>query len=372
MVDAARWLLGRIADARRNWLSRKSSVTLNLAPPVKPKTGEKPKSPGIDDYPGGKWKPPKISLVTPKKPTRDFSVFSSLEFCDIPSGLFSMGTDYDDGLGQEYEKPIHGVILSRPFRLAKYPVTQNLWEFCMGYNPSQFKGDSRPVENVTWKEVQIFISRLNATADRLYRLPTEAEWEYAARGGTAWPYYFGPTPEELPQFAWFGHNSGNRTQNVGLKDPNPWGLYDMLGNVWEWVSDWYGDYDSSTATNPKGPPEGSSKVIRGGAWGSTPWLCRVTTRSVKSPDERSPLIGFRLALDGSSASDETALEDKLPETFMDIAESTGVRIFDDSGCSIHRLNEEFEDFVDFDEDEDDEDYDDYDDYDEDDEDEPDD
>jgi hypothetical protein len=209
-----------------------------------------------------------------------------------------MGTEDDDAQGQEYEKPIHGVIISKPFRMAKYPVTQSLWEFFMGYNSSHFKGDARPVENVTWNEVQEFIVRLNSHGVRKYRLPTEAEWEYSARAGRDWPYYFGPNADELPQYAWFGNNSGNRTQNVGLKDPNRWGLYDMLGNVWEWVSDWYGDYSSSSSTNPNGPIEGSSKVIRGGAWGSSPWLCRVTTRSVKGPDERSPLIGFRLALDG--------------------------------------------------------------------------
>jgi hypothetical protein len=354
MVDAARWLLGRIAEARRNWLSRKSSVTLNLAPPLK---GPAPKVEASHDYPPAAWKPPNISLVKPKKPVRDFSVFNCLEFCEIPSGLFNMGADYDDGLGQEYEKPIHGVILSRPFRLAKYPVTQNLWEFCMGYNPSQFKGDSRPVENVTWKEVQLFISRLNATANRHYRLPTEAEWEYSARAGTSWPYYFGATPEELPQYAWFGHNSGNRSQNVGLKDPNPWGLYDMLGNVWEWVADWYGDYDSATSTNPKGPTEGSSKVIRGGAWGSTPWLCRVTTRSVKSPDERSPLIGFRLALDGTALTHELLPDDQSPEGIMSIIENSGLRFFEVDDFHNLYLDPEFEkepEDDDFDQDDEDE------------------
>ena len=296
-IDGAKWLMGRISDARRHWLSRKSSVTLNLAPPIQSadnkRAAKEPKA-----LPA--WTPPKIRLVQSSKERQALTFFNCLDFSDIPSGLFSMGSDFDDNQGQDYEKPIHGVILSRHYRLAKYLVTQNLWEFIMGYNPSHFKGEIRPVENVTWNEVHKFIERLNATSDCVYRLPTEAEWEYAARAGRGWPYYFGLTPDELPRHAWFSHNSGNRTQNVGLKDPNPWGLFDMLGNVWEWVSDWYGDYDSSTATNPKGPPEGSSKVIRGGAWGSSPWLCRVTTRSVKSPDERSSLIGFRLALDGVS------------------------------------------------------------------------
>ncbi|MDR2368190.1 MAG: formylglycine-generating enzyme family protein [Deltaproteobacteria bacterium] len=300
LADSARWLLGRISDARRNWLSKKSSVTLGLAPPIVAEGGKPGPRPPADP---GPWRAPRITLVRPTISPGDLAVFNSLDFCDIPSGLFQMGTNHDDKQGQEYEKPVHGVILSRPFRLAKYQVTQNLWEFCMGYNPSHFRGDMRPVENVTWREVQDFIQRLNSTSAQRYRLPTEAEWEYAARAGQDSPYYFGQTPDELPQHAWFGHNSGHRTQNIGLKDPNPWGLHDMLGNVWEWVSDWYGDYGPGTATNPKGPTEGSSKVIRGGGWGSAPWFCRVTTRSVKSPDERSPLIGFRLALDGSWADD---------------------------------------------------------------------
>jgi formylglycine-generating enzyme required for sulfatase activity len=303
VVEAARWLLNRISEARRLWLSRRSSVTLNLAPPVSGRDGQEvPEEAPV-------WTPPPIRLVKPAERRRAQASFISLELLDIPSGLFSMGVD-DDAHAQEYEKPSHGVILSRPFRLAKYQVTQNLFEFFMGYNPSRFKGDSRPVENVTWNEVARFIERLNDSEGREHRLPSEAEWEYAARAGKKWPYYFGPTPEDLSLHAWFVHNSGGRSQNVGLKTPNPWGLHDVLGNVWEWVEDWYGEYDHSTATNPKGPEEGSSKVIRGGAWGSSPWLCRVTTRSVKGPDERSPLIGFRLAMDGSSADDGIELDDE--------------------------------------------------------------
>jgi formylglycine-generating enzyme required for sulfatase activity len=300
MADAAKWLLGRITDARRSWLSRKSSVALNLAPPVANCAGE-----GTSV-----WVPPPIRLVKAKKSPASLAVFCSLELADIPSGLFSMGADEGDDKSQDFERPVHGVVLSRPFRLAKYPVTQSLWEFCMGYNPSRFKGDLRPVENVTWKEANDFISRLSGEVGKAYRLPTEAEWEFAARAGRDWPYFFGPTPEELPQHAWFGYNSGSRSQNVGLKEPNPWGLYDMLGNVWEWVSDWFSDYEATTATNPKGPPEGASKVIRGGAWGSSPWNCRVNSRNVKNPDERSPLIGFRLALDWTSADDVAGRDDE--------------------------------------------------------------
>jgi formylglycine-generating enzyme required for sulfatase activity len=294
VVEAARWLLGRIASARRLWLSRRSSASLEMVPPVK---GQGEPDGGAD---GPARAPAALRLVRSPRESARLSADGCLEFADIPSGLFSMGTGEDDAQGQEYERPAHGVVLSRPFRLAKYPVTQTLWEFCMGYNPSLFRGRARPVENVTWDEAMEFIGRLGEYEGQPYRLPTEAEWEYAARAGTEWPFYFGAAADQLSSHAWFAHNSGGRSQAVGLKEPNPWGLHDMLGNVWEWVSDWYGDYDSYTATNPQGPREGITKVIRGGAWGSSPWLCRVATRSVKAPGERSPLIGLRLALDGPS------------------------------------------------------------------------
>jgi formylglycine-generating enzyme required for sulfatase activity len=228
----------------------------------------------------------------------------SMDFVSVPSGLFAMGSDDDLADAQEYEKPLHGVILSRPFRLSKYPVTQSIFESVMGYNPSQFKGGLRPVENVTWNEAQTFIQKLGASAGENFRLPTEAEWEYAARAGTESPYYFGDDESSLGAYAWYSVTSGGRTQNVGMKIPNTWGLYDMLGNVWEWVSNWYDDYDERQATNPAGPPAGSNKVIRGGAWGSTARLCRCAVRSVKNPLERSPLIGFRLAMDGEGAPPE--------------------------------------------------------------------
>jgi formylglycine-generating enzyme required for sulfatase activity len=275
-----------------------------LAPPIKNQTkSQKGEGKSILDGDKSGWNPPKIKLVKSAREGKPLSFFNSLDFVDIQPGLFSMGADEEDAKGQEYEKPLHGVVLSGGFRLAKYQVSQDLFERFMGYNPSLFKGNLRPVENVTFYEALDFIARLNALGNRVYRLPTEAEWEYSARADRKGPYYFGATPEDLTLHAWFAYNSGGRSQNVGLKDPNPWGLYDMLGNVWEWVGDWYGDYDSSTCVDPTGPSEGTEKVIRGGAWGSSPWLCRVTTRSVKAPDDRSPLVGFRLALNGTSTSE---------------------------------------------------------------------
>ena len=148
-------------------------------------------------------------------------------------------------------------------------MTQGQWQAVMGSNPSQFTGDpNRPVENVSWDDVQEFIRRLNAReGGATYRLPTEAEWEYAARAGTTTRWSFGDDASQLGRYAWHDGNAGGQTHPVGQLQPNPWGLYDMHGNVWEWVQDWYGKYASGTAVDPAGPSSGSYHVFRGGGWG---------------------------------------------------------------------------------------------------------
>ncbi len=218
-----------------------------------------------------------------------------MEFVLILAGEFLMGsTD-----GWHTEKPAHKVRISRPFYLGKYEVTQRQWKAVMGNNPSRFKGDDRPVEKVSWKDVQAFIRKLNAReGEGTSYLPTEAEWEYAARAGTTTAYSFGNDPEQLGKYAWYRSNSGFGPHPVGQLKPNAWGLYDMHGNVWEWVADrWHNNY--KTAPNDgrawTDDPRGASWVIRGGGWSYDAQNCRAAIRSSLAPVNRDYDLGFRLA-----------------------------------------------------------------------------
>ena len=179
--------------------------------------------------------------------------------------------------------------------MAKYLVTQAQWEAIMGNHPSHFKRDNLPVEQVRWNDVQEFINRLNAQTGNQYRLPTEAEWEYAARGGASSQGYKYSGSNTVDNVAWYSENSGNRTQPVGKKSPNELGIYDMSGNVYEWCSDWFGDYSNSVVTNPKGPSSGSARVLRGGSWGDSARVVRVSYRYGRTPGCRDDDLGFRLA-----------------------------------------------------------------------------
>ena len=216
-----------------------------------------------------------------------------MKFMLIPSGSFMRvvgRNDFNEIIGSKVD-------ISKPFYLGVYEVTQEQWHTVMGDNPARFKARHNPVELVAWVEVQEFIQRLNANeGHNRYRLPTEAEWEYAARAGTSTEYSFGNSENSLGQYAWYRDNSGGKTHPVGQKKPNPWGLYDMYGNVWEWVQDWYGDYPSSSVTDPKGPSSGSNRVNRGGSWGFDAGSCRAANRSNDSADYGYSYIGFRLAL----------------------------------------------------------------------------
>ena len=214
----------------------------------------------------------------------------------VSGGAFTMGATSEQGSDAwDAEKPTHSVTLSS-FYLCKYEVTQALWRAVMGNNPSNFKSDNLPVEQVSWNDCQTFISRLNNLTGKNFRLPTEAEWEYAARGGNrSWGYKYSGS-NVLSDVAWYGDNSGCKTHPVGSKSPNELGLYDMLGNVWEWCSDWKGTYSSSAQTNPTGPSSGSRRVNRGGSWLGVAWFCRSSVRGGDSPDGRSIDLGLRLAL----------------------------------------------------------------------------
>ena len=218
-----------------------------------------------------------------------------VELVLIPAGAFLMGAD----ARAANEKPPHRVRISRPFYLSKYEVTQEQWQAVMGNNPSEFKGKNNPVEQVSWEDAQEFIRRLNEKEGHgRYRLPTEAEWEYAARAGTTSVWSFGDDADQLGQYAWYLDNSAETTHPVGQKKPNAWGLYDMHGNVFEWVQDWYGEnyYASSPSADPSGPSFGYSRVQRGGCWGCYPAGIRSTRRSSNPPGGRSSHVGFRLAL----------------------------------------------------------------------------
>ncbi len=209
-----------------------------------------------------------------------------MEFVYIPPGDFMMGSDKENN-----EKPIHKVTISKGFWMGKTEVTQAQWEAVMGNNPSGFKNCPQcPVENVSWGDAQRFIVKLNAQNDGYkYRLPTEAEWEYAARAGTTGDY-----AGNLDSMAWYGANSGNKTHPVGTKQANAWGLYDMHGNVWEWCQDWDGSYPSGTVTDPTGAASSSFRVIRGGGWFLDAVFLRSAVRTFDSPSRRYDGLGFRV------------------------------------------------------------------------------
>ena len=193
------------------------------------------------------------------------------------------------------------VTLTKPFYIGKYEVTQAQWKVVMGNNPSHFKGDNRPVENVSWNGAMEFCKKLNdlglAPAGYKFSLPTEAQWEFAARGGNLSKGYEYSGSNDINEVAWYTDNFGSQTHDVGGKKPNELGLYDMSGNVLEWCLDWYDDYSNSAVTDPQGPQRGSYRVMRGGSWLNVAFGCRVASRSFRNPDyRRSSDGGFRLAL----------------------------------------------------------------------------
>jgi sulfatase modifying factor 1 len=215
----------------------------------------------------------------------------------VKGGCYQMGDTFGDG--EADEKPVHQACIS-DFYIGKYVVTQEQWVAVMGSNPSKFTGDRRPVEQVSWDDVQEFIVKLNTRTGKRYRLPTEAEWEYAARSGGKQEKWAGTSDVNLlGNYAWYKDNSGQETHVVGQKLPNGLGLYDMSGNVWEWVQDFYGDvyYEGSPKDNPHGPKLGSNnRVLRGGCWFMNARGIRTAIRTQFLPSERISIYGFRLVL----------------------------------------------------------------------------
>ena len=223
----------------------------------------------------------------------------NIEMVKVEAGSFDMGATpemrslqypYDD------EKPDHRVTLTKNYYIGKYEVTQALWQVVMGNNPSRFKGDDLPVERVSWKRCQDFISKLNSLTGKRFRLPTEAEWEYAARGGNKSRGYRYSGSNTLDDVAWYGDNSGSKTHAVGTKQPNELGIYDMSGNVSEWCQDWRGSYSSSPQTNPTDAVSGSYRVDRGGSWLYSAWFSRSSSRGGRTPGGRDGDLGLRLVL----------------------------------------------------------------------------
>ena len=220
----------------------------------------------------------------------------SIEMVKVEAGSFNMGTTPEMEKPADREKPVHRVTLTNNYYIGKYEVTQALWQAVMGSNPSYFKGDDLPVEKVSWNDCQDFISKLNAMTGKRFRLPTEAEWEYAARGGKKSRGYQYSGSNTLGDVAWYNDNSGPKPHAVGTKQPNELGIYDMTGNVMEWCQDWYGSYSSSPQTNPTGAASGSRRVGRGGGWYLSAWECRSSFRGSYAPDDRYIVLGLRLVL----------------------------------------------------------------------------
>ena len=264
--------------------------------PVRPKPKPKPKS---EPKPKPKPKPtPKVSSSY----TDDGIMFSignvRFEMVRVEGGTFTMGATAEQGSdAYSDEKPTHQVTLSS-YSIGKTEVTQALWQAVMGSNPSYFKGSNLPVEEVSWEDCQTFIRKLNALTGKTFRLPTEAEWEYAARGGNKSRGYKYSGSNTLSNVAWYDDNSSNKTHPVATLASNELGIYDMSGNVWEWCNDWYSTsyYTSASQTNPTGPNSGSSRVCRGGSWSYDARSCRVSFRSGYNPTNRLGNLGLRLAL----------------------------------------------------------------------------
>ena len=221
----------------------------------------------------------------------------NLSMVKVQGGIFTMGaTPEESADAEDYEKPAHQVTLS-DYYIGQTEVTQELWETVMSSNPSGYKDPKKPVENVSWNDiVNDFLPKLNALTGKNFTLPTEAQWDFAARGGNkskGYKYSGSNNPDEV---AWYEENSDLKTHPVGLKQPNELGLYDMSGNVWEWCSDWYGAYRAEAQVDPTGPISGSNRVLRGGYYYESARSCRVSDRDYIFPDYSDTIIGFRLAM----------------------------------------------------------------------------
>ncbi len=248
------------------------------------------------------------NVITPTPTQNTFTNSIGMEFVEIPAGEFDMGSPSNEADRYAFEGPVHHVKISNEFYIGKYEVTQKQWRDVMGNSPSKFKGDDLPVERVSWNDVQEFIKKLNEKeGGNKYRLPTDAEWEYAARAGTTTRYSFGDDDSifgsKLGDYAWYNANSEDKTHIVGQKKPNPWGLYDMYGNVWEWVQDnWHGNYNGAPTDGSawKGGDD-SDRVFRGCSWNDLARSCRSAFRARYDAVGLDIKLGFRLLMENAEA-----------------------------------------------------------------------
>ncbi len=250
--------------------------------------------------------------VNPEEPVTETFTVNGVTFTmvAVEGGTFTMGATAEQGTNvYDKEKPTHEVTLSS-YCIGQTQVTQALWQAVMGNNPSSFNGGNygtnlqRPVDNVSWDDCQTFITKLNQMTGKTFRLPTEAEWEFAARGGNLSQGYKYAGSNNVDDVAWHWDNipsqtegnAGYGTQTVATKAPNELGLYDMSGNVFEWCQDWYGSYSGEAQTNPVGPSSGTYRVLRGSSWEFNFWYCRVSNRDFDVPSYAFNFFGLRLAL----------------------------------------------------------------------------
>lgn len=216
----------------------------------------------------------------------------------IPAGKFMMGSPEGEEGRFNNEGPQHEVVISKPFYMAIWEVTQEQYEQIMGKNPSKFQCKANPVEMVSWEEATEFCKKVSAKTGKTVRLPTEAEWEHACRAGSKTRFGFGDD-DDLGDYAWYKNNSDSKPHTVAQKKANNWGLYDMHGNLWEWCSDWYADsYANASKSDPTGPACGSYRVLRGGCWSNSPQGCRSALRGGGSPVNRCDVSGFRVVVVG--------------------------------------------------------------------------
>ena len=234
--------------------------------------------------------------VTPEEPEDETFIVNGVTFnmVAVEGGTFTMGAT-DEETEDQREKPAHQVTVSS-YCIGETEVTQALWQAVMGSNPSHFLDIASPVETVTWDDCQTFITTLNQITGRNFRLPTEAEWEYAARGGKQDQGHIYAGSATIGDVAWYYGNARNSTHAVATKEPNELGLYDMSGNVLEWCQDWFEYYTEAAQTNPTGPSAGTYRVCRGGSFGSAASSCRVSFRVNYSPTIKGSYLGLRLAL----------------------------------------------------------------------------
>jgi formylglycine-generating enzyme required for sulfatase activity len=245
--------------------------------------------------------PSLIGPNTPEEKTIDMGNGITMEFVLIPAGEFDMGSPVTETDRENDEYPVHRIQISRPFYMGKYEVTQEQYYVVAKYKPSRFKQEGRPVENVSWDQAVRFCRKLSEMKEGTYRLPTEAEWEYACRAGSQDRFYFGFDPEysQIEKYTWYSENSDSATHPVGEKKPNSFGLYDMHGNVSEWCWDWYAadSYSNSKRVDPPGPQHGKSRVLRGGSWHHKARDCRSASRDDCEPVYIQNYVGFRVVLE---------------------------------------------------------------------------